>query len=236
MIDIVDPEIDYSVAEFQARARGLIEQEKSVLVVGGSGLHFRSIVDPLEFPPTDPDLRAELERIEDPAAALLSLDDGAGAVVDLLNSRRVVRALEIHQLTGMTPTERSRNENRRLFDAYHPLFEFTAVGIDPGDELATRIHKRVLAMKEAGWWEEAGTIGSRLGRTAQGAVGYRELLEAQAGERDPRRVWDDIAGATRGLARRQRTYFRRDPRIKWVPWETDRATRMASVANALGLS
>lgn len=235
MIDLVEPDTEYSVAEFQQEARRLLAQEDEVLIVGGSGLHLRSIVDPLEFPPTDRQLRASLEAIEDPVAQLIGADAGASEVLDLANPRRVVRALEILHLTGMTPTARSQHESRHRFEEYVPLLEFTAVGIDPGHLLMDLIEERVQAMRAAGWWEEVERLGNSLGRTAAMAVGYRELREAQAGVRNVDRVWGDIAVATRGLAKRQRTYFRRDPRISWVSWSSDRTARMEAVERALGL-
>ncbi|MCA1735164.1 MAG: tRNA (adenosine(37)-N6)-dimethylallyltransferase MiaA [Actinobacteria bacterium] len=236
MIDVVEPEVDYSVAEFQGEARRLIAAEGEVLIVGGSGLHFRSIVDPLEFPPTDPELRSELETMPDPVAALVGADPGAGEVVDLANPRRVVRALEIFYLTGLTPSMRGRQQQRRHFDDYVPHHHFVAAGLDAGHALGERIVRRVQAMRERGWWDEVQSLGSRLGRTASGAVGYGELRQAQMGHRDPEKVWGDITVATNGLARRQRTYFRRDPRIRWVPWTTEFRARLSAVEEMLDLT
>jgi tRNA dimethylallyltransferase len=235
MIDLVEPETEYSVAEFQSEARELIANEREVLIVGGSGLHFRSIVDPLVFPPTDAELRAELEALPDPVGALVGADPHAGSVVDLANSRRVVRALEIYQLTGLTPSERHRLESRRQFDEYVPLYEFNAIGLDPGHAVAGRVESRVESMREAGWWEEVARVGRRMGRTAAGAVGYRELREAQAGRRDSETVWAEIVNSTLSLVRRQRTYFRRDPRIEWIAWHEDPALRRDAVIERLGL-
>lgn len=235
MIDLVEPEHEYSVAEYQAEARRLIEREEEVLIVGGSGLHFRSIVDPLEFPPTDAALRAELEMMSDPVAALVGADPGAGDVVDLANPRRVVRALEVLQLTGLTPTARSGQMSRRHFDDYVPLRDFSAVGLDPGPAVAERVRRRIADMREAGWWPEVESLRGRLGRTARGAVGYTELAEAQSGARDPETVWNEIAVATDRLVRRQRTYLRRDPRIRWIPWSSDRNARAGAAAEAFAL-
>lgn len=236
MIDVVEPELEYSVAEFQREARRLIAEEAEVLIVGGSGLHFRSIVDPLTFPPTDAGLRKELEAMPDPVGALVGADPGAGEVVDLANPRRVVRALEILHLTGMTPSARHSDEGRRLFEGYVSQYPFTAVGLDGGPALGDLIRKRVQSMKDAGWWEEVEGLGGRLGRTASGAVGYGELREAQLGLRDIDKVWEEISAATHRLAKRQRTYFRRDPRVRWIPWTGDKATTLTAVTEALSPS
>ena len=235
MIDLVEPEYEYSVAEFQTEARRLIQREEEVLIVGGSGLHFRSIVDPLEFPPTDAGLRAELEALENPVSVLVGADPGAGELVDLANPRRVVRALEVLQLTGLTPSARYEQASRRQFDNYVPLYEFSAVGLDPGPLVAERIRIRIEGMRNAGWWEEVEGLRGKLGRTARGAVGYRELAAAQCGHRDPETVWEDIATASERLVRRQRTYFRRDPRIRWIGWDADGNVRTRMISEAFGL-
>lgn len=235
MIDLVEPDYEYSVAEFQTEARRVIEREEEVLIVGGSGLHFRSIVDPLEFPPTDPGLRAELEALENPVSVLVGADPGAGDLVDLANPRRVVRALEVLQLTGLTPSARYGHESRRQFDNYVPLYDFTAIGLDPGALVAKRIRDRIEGMRNTGWWEEVEGLQGRLGRTARGAVGYRELAAAQSGDRDPETVWGDIATASERLVRRQRTYFRRDPRIRWIEWDSDGNVRIRMILEAFGL-
>ena len=235
MIDLVDPEFSYSVAEFQETARQVLAREERVLIVGGSGLHFRAIVDPLEFPPTDPEVRADVEAMADPVAVLVGADPDAGQAVDLQNRRRVVRALEILHLTGQSPSARLRGRNREAVGQYQSLLEFKAVGLDSGESLGTLIHQRVDKMRSAGWWEEAARIRPRLGPTAGAALGYRELLEAQAGRRPAENVWLDIKSATRALARRQRTYFRRDPRIDWLPWEGELTARTSAVEARLGI-
>ena len=106
LIDIVEPEDEFSVAEFQEAGRAVLDGGITrALIVGGSGLHYRSLVDPLEFPPADEDVRAEIEALgpEGAVAALLRVDADAGSVMDLDNPRRVSRALEIHRAV---PTEK----------------------------------------------------------------------------------------------------------------------------------
>jgi tRNA dimethylallyltransferase len=235
MIDLVEPEVDYSVAQFQVTARDVISRHAEVFIVGGSGLHFRSVVDPLEFPPTDVELRAWLEGIADPVAALVGADPRAGEIVDIHNPRRVIRALEILHLTGETPSSRSRHPRRSDVERYEPLLPFRAVGFDPGPSIGDRIEARVESMRKAGLWEEVARLRLRLGRTAAGAVGYRQLARAMEGEVSPEQGWSLTKSATLALARRQRTYFRRDPRIEWLPWEADKQSRVTAAAKALGL-
>ncbi|MGH9892440.1 MAG: tRNA (adenosine(37)-N6)-dimethylallyltransferase MiaA, partial [bacterium] len=235
MIDLVEPEADYSVAQFQTTARQLIDRHDELFIVGGSGLHFRSVVDPLEFPPSDAELRQRLEEIADPVAALVGADPKASQVVDIHNPRRVIRALEILHLTGQSPTTRSRQPHRSEVGRYQPRYPFCAIGLDPGPEIGDRIEARVEAMMEAGLWEEVRRLRPRLGRTARGAVGYRQLLKAIDGEITPEDGWELTKRATLGLARRQRTYFRRDPRIQWLPWEASLVRRVEAASKALGL-
>ncbi|MGH8957757.1 MAG: tRNA (adenosine(37)-N6)-dimethylallyltransferase MiaA [Acidimicrobiia bacterium] len=235
MIDLVEPEVEYSVAQFQIAAREVLDQYEEVFIVGGSGLHFRSVVDPLEFPPTDGELRERLEDVADPVAALVSADPGAGDVIDIHNPRRVMRALEILHLTGETPTSRSRQRHRSRVEHYQPLYPFRAIGLDPGPAIGDRINNRVEAMRAAGLWNEVANIRHRLGRTAAEAVGYRQLARAMDGEISDEEGWELTRRATRALARRQRTYFRRDPRIEWLPWETDLGRRVDTASKALDI-
>lgn len=235
MIDLVEPEMEFSVAQFQATAREVVDRHEEVFIVGGSGLHFRSVVDPLDFPPTDQSLRESLENVEDPVGALVGADPGASAFVDIKNRRRVLRALEIFHLTGETPTSRSHQPHRSRIKRYQPLYEFRAIGLDPGPALGERISQRVASMREAGLWEEVSRLRHRLGRTASGAVGYRQLAMAIEGEISPDEGWALTARATLALARRQRTYFRRDPRIDWQPWDDALDRRVVGAARALGI-
>jgi tRNA dimethylallyltransferase len=235
MIDLVEPEIEFSVSQFQSTARQLMNRHPEVFIVGGSGLHFRSVVDPLDFPPTDEGLRERLESVEDPVGALVGADPGATEIVDVKNRRRVLRALEILHLTGETPTSRSRHPHRSRVKRYEALHEFRAVGLDPGSGIGERISRRVDSMREAGLWEEARRLRHRLGRTASGAIGYRQLIKAMDGEISTDEGWAEIRSATLALARRQRTYFRRDPRIKWQRWEDDLDRRVAQAAEGLGI-
>lgn len=219
MIDLVDPSVEYSVREFQQQARAVIDEAgEPVLLVGGSGLHMRAVIDPLEFPPTDDALRSELEatEAEDLVAELLEVDPDAGANVDLANTRRVTRAVEVYRLTGRTPSMGVDDPARQAVARYEPLYPCRIVGLDPGDELAARIDARLDDMLARGFYDEVAGLMGRMGRTASQAVGYSHLAAVVAGES----TYDVAVAATRkatmDLARRQRSWFRRDPRVHWL--------------------
>ena len=224
LVDVADSSDEYTVAEFQAAGTNVLDRVKSagrtVVIAGGSGLHFRSLVDPLEFPPTDWELRVELETesADDLRAELSAADPAAGEVLDMANPRRVLRAVEVLRLTGATPTVRAASDKAHAVRRYLPVREFTAIGIDPGPEIRQRIEGRFDAMLIAGLVNEIAVLAPSMGRTARQAVGYSELLPVveEGGEIGAAR--DDAIAATASLVKRQRTYFRRDPRIRWIPW------------------
>lgn len=237
MIDVVEPEHPYTAAEFQREARALIMSDRHPLLViaGGSGLHFRSVVDPLNFPPHDRQIRSEMEAVADPVDALLEVDPRAGEFVDLFNPRRVVRALEVWHLTGLTPSARSLAEEAMAVQDYEPLYEFTAVGLDPGPAIEPRIASRTGKMRESGLLDEVARLRGRLGPSAAAAVGYRQLMPVVEGRLDEEDAWYQVQAETLALAKRQRTFFRRDPRIHWVPWDDAIDVRLAAVRSALEL-
>jgi tRNA dimethylallyltransferase len=224
MIDLVDPDQDFSVASFASAGRRVIDSAMTPLVIsGGSGLHFRALVDPMSFAPTDPGLRARLEAgtPESMAARLLEVDPDAGNHVDLANHRRVVRALEIHQITGETPSERARTAEAEDLRRYVSRVGFTAVGIDPGDQLESRVDRRLASMRSGGFVEEVAGLWEGMGRSARSAVGYRQIGDYLKGIVDLDTALTNAARATKRLARKQRTWFHRDPRIRWIPWGSD---------------
>ncbi|MEA3501804.1 MAG: isopentenyl transferase family protein [Actinomycetota bacterium] len=152
LVDVADPPDEYTVADFQDAGTRVLDRIESsggtVVIAGGSGLHFRSLVDPLEFPPTDGELRAELELLTADALReeLLGADPAAGEVIDVANPRRVLRAVEITRLTGATPTSRAASDQAQAVRTYQPLRAFTAIGVDPGPAIRQRIEKRFDAM------------------------------------------------------------------------------------------
>jgi tRNA dimethylallyltransferase len=176
-----------------------------------------------------------MEAVADPVDALLEVDPRAGEFVDLFNPRRVVRALEVWHLTGLTPSARSMAEEALDVQDYEPLYEFTSVGLDPGPAIEARIASRIEKMREAGLVEEVARLRGRFGPNAAAAVGYRQLIPVVEGRLDEEDAWSQVQAETLALARRQRTFFRRDPRIHWVPWEDAINDRLAAVRAALEL-
>ena len=224
LVDIAEPEVDMSVETIQHIAVERIEvTDRPIVVAGGSGLHFRSIVDPLTFAPHDPDVRAALSGLDlgEAVKRLIDLDPDAGAHIDLSNPRRVIRALEVAELTGMGPSERATTPEAVAVRSYRALRPFVGVGVDPGAGIAARIDARVDAMIEAGLQEEVVGLADRLGRNASRAVGYAELIEVIEGRVTLDQAVEAIKANTLKLARRQRTWFRRDPRISWLPEDID---------------
>jgi tRNA dimethylallyltransferase len=236
LIDIAEPSREYSVAEFQQAGRealaDIAARGRTAIICGGSGLHFRALVDPLDFPPGDEATRAELEAEGHRAVArrLLEADPEAASVVDMANPRRVIRGMEIYLLTGLTPSRRAATREAEAVRSYRPMIEFAAVGVDPGEALEARVTERLDAMLAAGWADEARRLEGRLGRTAAAAVGYDELIAAGSDIGGAREL---IRAATLALAKRQRTFFRRDPRIHWLAWDDEPDILVASAEAAL---
>ena len=227
LLDIVDPAEDWSVVRFRDAARAAIAdieaRGRRALLVGGTGLYVRAVLDDLEFPPTDPDVRARLlDEVAVPgglAAAyqdLRRLDPAAASRIDPGNVRRVVRALEVAELTGRPFS--SFGEGLRRYPA--PLVPVRILGVWlPRAVLTERIYARVGGMREAGFLEEVRNLEASgpLSMTARQAIGYRELLSCLVeGSLSADIAFGLTARRTRALARRQRMWFRRDPRVRWL--------------------
>jgi tRNA dimethylallyltransferase len=240
LIDIAEPSEEVNVHVFQELGRRAIEDARGrgrrVVVAGGSGLHFRAIVDPMTFAPTDPTVRRRLEEA-DPASLrrrLLDADPSAAEILDVANPRRVVRALEILELTGDTPSARAARPESEAIDRYEAVVPFVAFGVDPGADVTRRIEARFRSMVRRGLLDEVASLDGRLGTTASQAVGYKELLPVARGEADLDEAMDEAIRATRALVKRQRTFFRRDPRIAWQPWQDDDGRRIAGAVETIG--
>jgi tRNA dimethylallyltransferase len=226
LIDVVDPSEVFTVQEFQALGRSVLDGlagDGRAIVCGGSGLHFRSLVDPMTFAPTDDEVRSALEELDsdDQRQRLLLADPSAGEHVDLGNRRRITRALEVLELTGATPTERAGTREAEALRSYEPRIPFVGVGVDPGPVLPDRITERFDRMLDEGLLAEVRGLRTRLGVTASQAVGYKELVSVVDGAEPLQSAREKAISATRALAKRQRTFFRRDPRISWQPWLDD---------------
>jgi len=225
LVDVAEPEEPFSVARYQQLGRAVVEgvdaRGRRVLLVGGSGLYFRAIVDELEFPATDPgardELRAEAEVLGPDRLhrRLAELDPAAAARIEPTNVRRTVRALEVAAVTGRPFSSYAARWER------YPDERVRAAGIDvPRDVLARRIEARVRAMVDAGLLDEVRTLLDRglFGwLTASRAIGYAELARYLRGEITLAEATAETVRRTRELARRQMVWFRRDPRIRWFP-------------------
>lgn len=220
LLDLREPSHDVTVAEFQELARAAIsdihERGKLPLLVGGSGLYFRAVVDDLDFPPRSPEVRAALEErveIEGPAPLheeLKERDPVAAVRIEPANARRIVRALEVIELTGRPF---SAND---AWDRYESRYELSVAGLERApEELHERIERRVAEMLTSGLVDEVHRVArDGLGVTARQALGYRQVLEA-GDDPDPNELHQAISKATKRFARRQRSWFRADPRVTW---------------------
>lgn len=239
MIDVADPADAFSVKQFQSIGRAVLESASTahqrILIVGGSGLHFRSLVDPMTFAPTDPDIRRELEamELEELQRSLLSIDTDAGNVLDMANPRRVVRAIEVWRITSETPSYRAGSVEAIAVRTYKPLLEHISFGLDAEGNSGARIEHRFSSMISDGLLEEVRLLAPALGRTAAQAVGYKELLAVVNDSGDLDAASQRAILATRALVKRQRTFFRRDPRIEWIPWQDDSDATIGSIVNRI---
>jgi tRNA dimethylallyltransferase len=238
LLDVLDVTEPATVAEFQRLARHVIDHCRArgvtPILVGGSALYTRAILDRFEFPGTDPAIRARLEADLDstgPEAMhrrLAAVDPDAAANIIPSNGRRVVRALEVIELTGRAYTA-SLPEQRYFYP------DAIQVGVDiPRDVLDARIEQRVKHMWEAGLVEEVRTLadrGLRDGRTANRALGYQQVLAFLDGAITEAEAFERTVVGTRRFARRQDSWFRKDPRIAWVDWDDpERVAQALAVA------
>jgi tRNA dimethylallyltransferase len=224
MIDVVDPDHEHSVAEFQRAARDAVAdieaRGRRALLVGGTGLYVQAVVDDLRIPGEDLAVRTELEAwtaapggVAAAYGELKASDPVAAARIDPHNARRIVRALEVIRLTGEPFSSFGPGVN-----GFGPTaFPVRMVGIWlPRSVLARRIEARVTAMREAGLFDEVERVRPRLSRTAAQAIGYRELIAHLDRGGDLDEAFATMVRRTRSFARRQRMWFRRDPRITWL--------------------
>lgn len=222
LLDVWDVSEPASVSEYQRLARAAIAdihcRGRVPILVGGSGLYVRAAIDNLDFPGTDPRLREQLEdelaRVG-PAvlhARLARVDAAASAAILPGNGRRIVRALEVVELSG--------GPFSATLPQYQSVYDTVQVGLDvPRAEIDRRIADRVRRMWQAGFVEEVRHLagaGLRDGRTASRALGYAQVLRFLAGEWGEEDAAAETVRATRRFARRQESWFRRDPRVLWL--------------------
>jgi tRNA dimethylallyltransferase len=226
LIDVLDVTQTSTVADFQRLARDSIAdcRRRNVvpIVVGGSALYVRAIVDEFEFPGTDPALRAglesELERIGPQSLhlRLASVDPAAASAIEPGNGRRIVRALEVGMLTGRPYAATLPGYSYLLPDVLQ-----IGLAIDRPD-LDRRVAARVHRMWQAGLVDEVRQLeqaGLRQGRTASRALGYRQVLDFLANSISEAEAEEQTILLTRRFARRQDAWFRKDPRISWLRWD-----------------
>ena len=241
LLDVLEVTEAASVAEFQGQAREVIAQVRargrSPVLVGGSALYTRAVLDEFAFPGTDPEVRARLEaELAEVGSAVLhrrlaDVDPEAAANILVENGRRVVRALEVVEITGQP------------FSATLPTLTYVdprtvQVGVDiDRPTLDARIEQRVDEMFGAGFVAEVEALlarGLAEGRTASRAIGYPEVAAHLAGEQSLDEARERTVIATRRFARRQDAWFRKDPRITWVRFDDpDQLARVLSVVAAV---
>jgi len=240
LLDVLSVRDPATVAEFQQRTRELVATLRArgvvPVLVGGSALYTRAVIDRFDFPGTDPEVRARLEAelAEVGSGALhrrlAEVDPAAAAQILPANGRRVVRALEVVEITG------------RPFAASLPVLEYAdpatvqvGVAIDR-PTLDARIEERVDRMFDDGFVAEVERLlgeGLLEGRTASRAIGYREVAAHLAGDLTLAEARERTVVATRRFARRQDAWFRKDPRIVWVAWDApDRVERALAAVSA----
>jgi tRNA dimethylallyltransferase len=224
LLDVLDVSQDSTVAWYQEQARAAITEihsrGKDAIIVGGTGLYIKAILDDLNFPETDPEVRARLEAevAEFGAASLFArleeLDPAAALAIDRANTRRIIRALEVIEITGQPFTA---NLPREDSSRYPDALQFGLV-MDR-EHLRERIDLRVDRMWEAGFVDEVDQLisqGIRDGATAQRALGYAQIIAMRDGSLSEAEAKEDTKRASRQYARRQETWFSRDARIQWV--------------------
>ena len=236
LIDEVEITQDLNVAWFQEKARTLIDQhlmnDRNVVVVGGTGLYIKAILDDLDFPDTDPEIRAKWEAIASQIGAqslheiLAEQDPAAAIAIPAQNIRKVVRALEVISITGKPFTARLPRKN----SVRYPQAEQFAFSMDRG-ELDKKIHIRTNIMFEKGFVGEVERLvnkGLKDARTSKAAIGYSHILRALEGEITLSQAKEQTEIATRQYARRQVTWFERDERINWIA-ETSLSARLNAI-------
>jgi tRNA dimethylallyltransferase len=240
LLDVLTVKQDSTVAWYQELARKTIDEihgrGRDAIIVGGTGLYIKAIVDDLNFPDTDPVIRSrlELEAIEQGPAALFQrlekLDPAAALAIDRANTRRIIRALEVIEITGQPFTANlPREESSRYPAAFH-------FGLSQDREsLDIRVSNRVDSMWESGLVAEVETLvgqGLREGVTAQKALGYAQVLQMRDGILTSEQAQEETKRVTRQYIRRQDTWFSRDSRLHWLGHYENRLEKILTRLNS----
>ena len=220
-IDVLDPMDEANVSQYQKQTReiinDLLNRKVQPMLVGGSGLYVNSVLEDLEFPGTNLEVRAKYEEILDEQGVevlyemLEQIDPNAAKNILPSNARKIVRALEVNEFTG-------KAFNAKLPEP-SPIFSDVRIALDmPRDLLDKRISDRVHQMFEDGFVDEVKSLEKnlRLGKTAFRALGYSQVLSLLAGEIAEDEAITLTINATKKFARRQLSWFRRDPLIHWL--------------------
>ncbi|MFP5225121.1 MAG: tRNA (adenosine(37)-N6)-dimethylallyltransferase MiaA [Actinomycetota bacterium] len=218
MLDLIEPDETMTVSMFQEGARAVRQRLDAAgtrpVIVGGSGLYLKTVIDDLRLPPSEAEVRQRLEAMPpgDLVAALRRLDPPAAGFIDPNNTRRVIRALEVIEITGQPFSSFRQDWERRQPAAI--------LGLQLTEEsLQQRIRTRTLAMLEAGWEDECRDLedsGFREAVQAKATLGYAEVYSMLDGLITRDEATDRICAKTRKLARQQMTWFKADPRIHWI--------------------
>ena len=240
LMDLLDVTEDANVAWYQEKAREKIgeihSRNKSAIIVGGTGLYIKAILDDLNFPDTDPVVRTELELeyatkgIGPLFERLEKLDPAAALAIDKANSRRVIRALEVIKITGKPFTA---NLPRKESTRYPEALQFGLV-MDR-ELLGEKISARVERMWQDGFVAEVESLmqsGITRGTTAQKALGYSQVIAFKEGKISEDEAIEETKRATRQYARRQETWFSRDERIIWISPIQNRIERILNSLNS----
>ena len=224
MLDVLLVSQESTVAWYQELARQSVTQihgrGKNAIIVGGTGLYIKSILDDLNFPDTDADVRQKLTEeakefgIVQLFQRLELLDPAAAAAIDRQNERRVIRALEVIEITGKPFTANLPREDSSL---YPDALQFGLV-MDRA-KLGERVEARVDRMWESGFVDEVDRLiseGITEATTARRALGYSQIIAMRSGEITEDLAIEETKRATRQYVRRQETWFSRDARIKWI--------------------
>ncbi|GAA1227185.1 tRNA (adenosine(37)-N6)-dimethylallyltransferase MiaA [Rhodoglobus aureus] len=232
LLDVLDPTDDASVAQYQSEARAIISEIQSAghvpILVGGSGLYVSSVIQDFQFPARDPQVRARLEaELEELGVGILfqrlrELDADAAESIGASNGRRIVRALEVIEITGK-PFGAGLPEEQKLWTPAH-IFGIAA----PRDELVPRLNERVRRMWDSGLLDEVRELRPHgLGITAARAIGYAQAIEQLDGTLTEAEAIEQTAALTRRYARRQVGWFKRYDQCHWLQYDDPERARRA---------